>query len=70
MSSKPSTKLLEQPAPGDVPSMARAQADELQRRSYRRRLNPVYPNPGKTCRVAIVDHWFISRAGGQRQSIL
>jgi len=66
MSGEPSATLLEQARPGDDPSVAGERSGELGALSQ--------PNPTKAhnakswqhLRVAIVHHWFISRAGGER----
>jgi glycosyltransferase involved in cell wall biosynthesis len=66
MSSEPSATLLEQPRPGDDPSVAGERSGELGALSQP---NPIKADDAKSCqdlRVAIVHHWFISRAGGER----
>jgi glycosyltransferase involved in cell wall biosynthesis len=66
MSSQPSATLLAQPRPANLPSMAGEQVDEFGGLVGPREAEPSSPKCWQDLRVAIVHHWFISRAGGER----
>jgi glycosyltransferase involved in cell wall biosynthesis len=66
MSSEPSVKLLEPPCPGDVASVAGEHSDELAALSQPNAARVQRAKCWQDLRVAIVHHWFISRAGGER----
>jgi glycosyltransferase involved in cell wall biosynthesis len=66
MSSEPSATLLEPPCLGDVPSGVGEHSGELGALSQPYTTKARGANWWQDLRVAIVHHWFISRAGGER----
>jgi glycosyltransferase involved in cell wall biosynthesis len=66
MSSAPSVTLLEQPHLGDDPSVAGEHSGELGALSQPKATKAPSAKCWQDLRVAIVHHWFISRAGGER----
>jgi glycosyltransferase involved in cell wall biosynthesis len=66
MSSEPSATLLEAPGPGDAPSAVGEHSGELGALSQPNDTKARGAKYWQDLRVAIVHHWFISRAGGER----